>query len=49
MAEIIAKYPENKTGFLLPIIKEDGNERKQYDDSLPFTYYLTDALIVMVT
>ena len=27
MAEIIAKYPENKTGFLLPIIKEKGNGR----------------------
>ena len=25
MAEIIAKYPENKTDFLLPIIKEEGN------------------------
>ena len=27
MAEIIAKYPENKTDFLLPIIKEEGNGR----------------------
>ena len=27
MAEIIAKYPENKTDFLLPIIKEKGNGR----------------------
>ena len=27
MAEIIAKYPENKTDYLLPIIKEDGNGR----------------------
>ena len=27
MAEIIAKYPENKTDFLLPIIKEKGNRR----------------------
>ena len=25
MVEIIAKYPENKTNFLLPIIKEEGN------------------------
>ena len=25
MAEIIAKYPENKTDYLLPIIKEKGN------------------------
>ena len=27
MAEIVAKYPENQTGFLLPIIKEKGNGR----------------------
>ena len=27
MAEIIAKYPENKTDYLLPIIKEKGNGR----------------------
>jgi len=27
MAEIVAKYPENKTDFLLPIIKEQGNGR----------------------
>lgn len=27
MAEIVAKYPENKTGYLLPIIKEKGNGR----------------------
>ena len=27
MAEIVAKYPENQTDFLLPIIKEQGNGR----------------------
>ena len=27
MAEIIAKYPENKTDYLHPIIKEEGNGR----------------------
>ena len=27
MAEIIAKYPENQTDYLLPIIKKKGNER----------------------
>ena len=27
MAEIITKYPDNNTDFLLPIIKEQGNER----------------------
>ena len=43
MAEIIAKYPENKTGFLLPIIKEPGNERRQYDNALHLVnYHLKD-------
>lgn len=34
MAEIVAKYPDNQTDFLLPIIKEKGNERRQYDNAL---------------
>ena len=43
MADIVAKYPENKTGFLLPIIKEQGNERKQYDNALHLVnYHLKD-------
>lgn len=43
MADIVAKYPENKTGFLLPIIKEPGNERKQYDNALHLVnYHLKD-------
>ena len=43
MAEIIAKYPENKTNFLLPIIKEQGNERKQYNNALHLVnYHLKD-------
>ncbi len=43
MAEIIAKYPENKTEFILPIIKEPGNERKQYDNALHLVnYHLKD-------
>ena len=36
MAEIIAKYPENKTDFLLPIIKDEGDERRQYDNAASF-------------
>lgn len=39
MAEIIAKYPENKTDFLLPIIREEGNERRQYDNALHLVNY----------
>lgn len=39
MVDIVAKYPENKTDFLLPIIKEPGNERKQYDNALHLVNY----------
>ena len=39
MAEIVDKYPENKTDFLLPIIKESDNERKQYDNALHLVNY----------
>ena len=39
MEEIVAKYPENRTGYLLPIIKEAGNERKQYDNALHLVNY----------
>ena len=43
MAEIIAKYPENKTNFLLPIIKEQDNERRQYNNVLHLVnYHLKD-------
>ena len=43
MAEIIAKYPENKTDFFLPIITKQGNERKQYDNALHLVnYHLKD-------
>ena len=37
MQEIIDKYPENPTQYLLPIItKEDGTERKQYLNKILF-------------
>ena len=43
MNEIIAKYPENETDFLLPIITRQGNERKQYDNALHLVnYHLKD-------
>ena len=43
MTDIVAKYPENKTDFLLPIIKEQGNERRQYDNALHLVnYHLKD-------
>lgn len=48
MAEIIAKYPENKTGFLLPIIKESANERRQYDNALHLVNYRLKELSTML-
>lgn len=48
MAEIIAKYPENKTNFLLPIIKEQGNERRQYDNALHLVNYRLKELSTML-
>ena len=48
MAEIIAKYPENKTVFLLPIIKEEGNERRQYDNALHLVNYRLKELSTML-
>ena len=30
MQEILDKYPENETGYLLPIIRMPGRERMQY-------------------
>ena len=39
MAEIVAKYPDNHTDYLLPIIKEKENERKQYDNALHLVNY----------
>ena len=48
MVEIIAKYPENKTNFLLPIIKEEGNERRQYDNALHLVNYRLKELSTML-
>ncbi len=39
MAEIVAKYPDNHINYLLPIIKEKENERKQYDNALHLVNY----------
>ena len=39
MDEIVTKYPDNETGYLLPIIKKHGNERKQYDNALHLVNY----------
>ena len=39
MEEIIKKYTSNSSTYLLPIIKEQGNERKQYDNALHLVNY----------
>lgn len=39
MEEIIKKYPSNSSVYLLPIIKAQGNERKQYDNALHLVNY----------
>ena len=48
MVDIVAKYPENKTGFLLPIIKEQGDERRQYDNALHLVNYRLKELSTML-
>ena len=43
MDEIIAKYPKNETDFLLRIIANQGEERRQYDNALHLVnYHLKD-------
>ena len=43
MEDIVSKYPKNQTDYLLPIIKETGNERRQYDNALHLVnYHLKD-------
>lgn len=39
MEEIIKKYPSNGSDYLLPIVKEQEYERKQYDNALHLVNY----------
>lgn len=48
MEEIIKKYPANSSIYLLPIIKEQGNERKQYDNALHLVNYRLKDLSKML-
>jgi len=48
MAEIVAKYPDTQTDYLLPIIKEKENERKQYDNALHLVNYRLKDLSKML-
>lgn len=43
MEDIVSKYLRNQTDYLLPIIKETVNERRQYDNALHLVnYHLKD-------
>ena len=43
MEDIVSKYPQNQTNYLIPIIKETVNERRQYDNALHLVnYHLKD-------
>ena len=43
MAEIVAKHPTGESQYLLPLIKESGNERKQYENAMhKVNHYLKD-------
>ena len=48
MEEIIKKYPSNSSVYLLPIIKEQGNGRKQYDNALHLVNYRLKDLSKML-
>jgi integrase len=48
MEEIIAKYPQSQTDFLLPIIKKQGDERRQYDNALHLVNYHLKELSTML-
>lgn len=48
MAEIVTKYSDNQTDYLLPIVKEKENERKQYDNALHLVNYRLKDLSKML-
>ena len=48
MEDIVNKYTGNETEYLLPIIKERGNERRQYDNALHLVNSRLKDLTVML-
>ena len=46
--DVVSKYPNNETDFLLPIIKKQGKERKQYDNALHLVNYHLKELSTML-
>ena len=48
MEDIVSKYPKNQTDYLLPIIKETVDERRQYDNALHLVnYHLKDLSLML--
>ncbi len=48
MDEIVTKFPENQTDFLLPIITKHANERRQYDNAMHLVNYHLKELSTML-
>ena len=48
MEQVVRKYPMNESGYLLPIIKEKSNDRKQYDNALHLVNYRLKELSKML-
>lgn len=48
MEDIVSKYPQNQTDYLLPIIKETVNERRQYANALHMVNYRLKDLSSML-
>lgn len=48
MQDIIDKYPNNQTDYLLPIIKGSQNERKQYNNALHYVNSKLKTLSVLL-
>ena len=48
MEEIVTKYPTSDSVYLLPIIKRQGEERRQYDNALHLVNYHLKELSTML-
>lgn len=48
MDDILAKYPENETPYLLPIIREQGNDRRRYDNALHLVNYRLKSITTIL-
>lgn len=48
MEEIVMKYPTSDSVYLLPIIKKQGDVRRQYDNALHLVSYRLKELSTML-